>query len=791
MRIPIHENRVWRLVTPFAAPLGLLACTLLMCGDVLISPRDDVLGKAGLDLQLLFGYYREFGFGQMRNGHFPLWNPHVFSGAPFFGNFQSALLYPINWIHLLLPLDKAINAEVAIHLYLTGLWMYLWTSHRRRLHPAACFMAAVLWMFGGPYFLKAYAGHLGPLAAMCWIPLVLLAADLLFDRRFAAGALLGVGAVAMQLLAGHPQTVYNTAIAVALYAVPRLIREPRRLQVAGGLIALYLGAVAVAAVQVLAGLAAAAESARAGSEVPKDFVRMFSLPPENFLTAVAPGFFGDLTQLDYWGRAYLWEMSLFMGVTGLALAVYAVAANWRGTRRYWVPLLILLLFALGGYTPLFSLLYEYLPGFTKFRGHSRFIVPAGAFLAMLAATGLDGMIHTPRLSRFMAVGTLAFGGLAGGAGLWLRLSGDPQWARLLAALDATHESYIPRSVFAEESFITFTRQFASGGLLICAGTCLLLCLLWSLRARSHKVAYAMVGLAVLEVFIFARHSRATFSLATTQPRKLQQLLAQRPPGYRILNTELPNSAMMLVISDIWGFDPLVLGRYMSFMAWSQGMDPATTNPADVQFTSYPPLYRMLRWRDLWVTGPEGPRLGKSNTPPLPQLVLLHQYKVLPERDRIFEALIAPGFDPAHTVILESEPNPRPVQGPAAGAARVVESTTDSLTIEAEVPRATILLITDSYSRDWRAVPLDGGTQQRYEVLPANYVLRAIPLQEGRHRLRLEYAPATFQTGKWITCVALVVYVALLGWFGWARMAARAPSKTLNSPNPDQSVDAPL
>ena len=82
------------------ALLILFGLTLLMFVDVLFSPRGVILSQLGTDLSSQFVYWREFGFSQLGQGNLALWNPHIFSGMPYFGGFQSALLYPLNWLFL-------------------------------------------------------------------------------------------------------------------------------------------------------------------------------------------------------------------------------------------------------------------------------------------------------------------------------------------------------------------------------------------------------------------------------------------------------------------------------------------------------------------------------------------------------------------------------------------------------------------------------------------------------------------------------------------------------------------
>jgi len=130
-----------------------------------------------------------------------------------------------------------------------------------------------------------------------------------------------------------------------------------------------------------------------------------------------------------------------------------------------------------------------------------------------------------------------------------------------------------------------------------------------------------------------------------------------------------------------------------------------------------------------------------------------------ERDEIFKALLDPKFDPRAKVILESAPQPRPEKS-AGGKVSLLSSSSDDLEITADIPRPAILLITDSYARGWRAVPIGPNPQRRYDVMPANYILRAVPLAAGRHHFRLEYAPLSYRIGKWISIISLLVFAAL-------------------------------
>jgi hypothetical protein len=753
------------VVTHVVAVLLLLGLTFAMFADVLIAPGSTVLSSSTTDLATEYIHWRDFGFSEIRAGNLPLWNPYSFSGAPFFAGFLSSLLYPFNAVYLVLPLAAAVNWSIALHVFLLGAFMYLWALSRG-LHPAACFLASALLMFGGAYFPHIFGGHLGVLSVLVWAPLLFLSFDKLADGRSFAWCLPGMLAVAMQILGGQPQCFYFTAVSIGIYAAFCLWRAPGRLRLVGGLFCAYAGGCALGAVQLLTGLDAARESVRTGG-VSYAFASTFSLPPENVLTLLAPFFFGDGIKFPYWGRCYSFEMTLFIGVTGLLLAVLGAVYGDRRVRRFSVCMaLILLLLALGRHTPLFKVLYAWVPGYDRFRGQAKFSFQASMFLVMLAGIGLDQLLRGAVVRRRALFLVLAASLVVGVCGLWIRLSVthfSPQgpWARVVRTLSVAQEVYLSKDAYAAPGFAERAGSFASRGLILAAGTLALVCaVLWSLR-YSRRMAWLLVVLAIVEVFVFARRTRVTFDLAVFSVPQLREFLARHPDDCRILISQQPNLGISLRRSDIWGYEPgVVQRRYMEFMAATQGASLKEMT-GYVRFHNISRLYSLLRLRYALVTTAKGSEILDLGEP-LPYLQLLTYYTVAEQRDQVFAAISEPSFNPRRRVVLEKRPDPLPVPSVGLGSARIVDSSTDHLTIEADLESPAILLVTDSYSSGWRATALPGSDQTRYEVMPANYVLRAVPLSAGHHRFRMEYAPRAFLIGAWISILSLVVYLSLIG-----------------------------
>ncbi len=747
--------------------LGLLAgLTLMMFADVLFASGSMTLSNGTTDLFLEYCHWRAFGFEELKHGNLALWNPYLFCGAPFLGGSQAALLYPPNVLFLVLPLHHAINWSIALHVFLAGAFTYGWTIHRG-LRPAAGFLAAAIYMFCGANFLHIYSGYLSFLCGFVWAPLLFLAIDGLFEKPGLSWSLLGMFAAAMQVLAGNPQSLFYTAVAAGIYCAFCLVRVRDRARFVLGLAGIVFGGVVLSAVQLFAGVDEWREMLR-NSGVPFQFAAMFSFSPENVLTLLAPHFFGDIKTVSYWGRCYLWEMSLFVGVSGLVLAV--IGALWGGSRarRFSLPMIgLLFLLALGAHTPLFHLLYDWVPGFNKFRGNSKFIFLASLFVALLAGLGFDQLTRGRRVPPYFAVALaimgfllLAFGWVAGSAPSFTAVPGP--WQSVMLAVTKTGETYLPPEACHKIEFVLGSARMACHGLMIGGATLALVAvLLW--RLQTWRCApHLLLALAVAELFVFARLSLDHFDLREAVNPGIKTFLEKHPGDFRIANLDYPNTALSLRVQDVWGYEPGIVLRFAQLVAFARGLpaDQAvllTTLPD--AFTGDSPLLGLLRCRFAFAEKDGGVAVSER-TNYLPHLVLVQNVRVLKERDQILSTVADAAFDPRKEVILESPPEPAPVASAPAGNVTLMDFSTDHLTIEAELPAPAVLLIPDVYAKGWRAMPLPGSSQKVYQVQPADWCLRAIALGAGHHRLRVEYLPLGFRAGRWITLLSVPIFILL-------------------------------
>jgi hypothetical protein len=598
---------------------------------------------------------------------------------------------------------------------------------------------------------------------MAWAPWIFLGLETWVSGRDRRGLLLASAAICLQILAGHIQYVFYTGVAAGVQALVISLVEPAaRWRALPAVTGCYLAGAAMGAAQLLPGLAASADGIRQ-QKLDYNFAAMFGFPPENFLTVVAPGFFGSLPQPTYWGRCYLWEMSLFIGAVGPLLIAIALSDPGRQRRGAVIDLVIaglLLVLALGVHTPLFDLLYGFAPGFGHFRSWSKFIFPATLFLVIVMATGADALLRGKKIPRIIAWGGLLAGLITEGAGFVLLFSPEAI-APFLNFIATSHESYLPAAVFTDPDLINEAGIHAglslslAGLILIVAGVILLF------LEEKPLLRWALPGLLMVEMIGFVAGQMTVSHFSDAMPDALRQFVAAHPGDYRVLDLAHPSNGFLLGAGDLGGNNPSVLRRYAEFINFTQGGDP--DHPTQyLPFKKIDPLFALLRFRYAFVPATNGLRVVESSVPPLPRLLLVSDYKTLDGRDAIFSALRDSAFNPAKTVLLEGKPEPAPQPG-AVGSATLVAESPDELTVEADTDRPALLLITDLYSRDWRAEPLPGSVQQDYHVMPADYILRAVPLMAGHHHLRIVYAPPSFPIGLGLSLAAWTLWLGLCIW----------------------------
>jgi hypothetical protein len=744
-----------------ALAIPFIALTAALFGKFLFQSTR-IISHAGTDITAQFRYWRLLGFSELAHGHLTLWNPYNFCGYPFFGNWQTALLYPPNWLQLFLPWPVAINWLIAIHFFLAGWITALWCRFRG-ISQVGSILAGMIAIGSGGFFLHIYAGHIPFLSTAPWTPLILLCVDGFMrdgwkSRRW---ILISIFAATMQLLAGYPQIVYYTALIAGIWILVQWRHAQHPIAALGLLAVAYLFAASIAAVQIAAGLAATAESVRSGGTT-MPMAASFSLPPENLLTLVVPQVFGDMTHLPYFGRWFLWESCLFIGAAAAALVLCAMLSRKnKNATAATILAMVTGLLALGSYTPIFPALYRFIPLYGSFRGSGRFGFFTTTFLAMLAGIGYDCLRagYRPRkLTAFVLIlpGALMF--IAAAFLAWQWKLNERMWDDFIAAIKNTGESILPPRVYADSDFWRIAPIFVNRQIML-SGICLVFAgglLLLSIRRRWPIHILALI--AMVEIVAFDLREIDSQPADLTIPSQWLSPVAAVARPQRVCIVPLPfvNSGPMLGQQDIFGYDPFIPKRSAQFMAASQGHDP-TNADYSLAIRRVSPMYKMLRLA-LFMHDETDPAIPVAGA--LPQALIVHHWQLETNAIESTAAMKSPDFNPTQTVMLQTQPSPLPQPGPSNDNVQILRQTTDELEIAATLEKNGILLITDNYSTGWRVIPLDS-TESNYHVLPADWTLRGIPLTAGTHHFLLQFSPPLIRIGKYISLASISLYSVLV------------------------------
>jgi hypothetical protein len=318
-----------------------------------------------------------------------LWTNLLFAGFPAAADPQVATWYPISPILHIIP--NSWNSFVICAYVLASCFSYgyVYTITRSKL---AAFVGGITYGMSG--FMMAHLDHTNMIHTASWMPLSIWALEKLRHRASPLWLIVGVGAIAFSILAGHPQiAVYSFGLS-AVYALTLGWNAPigrgKYYRLSFAVVGLGVG---LAAIQIIPTMELSALGLR--SEMTFEEFNAYSLPPVEAVKLLFPYFFGGsplwLYDIPYhfgsFGSSGLRETTGYVGLLPLMLAVIGLLSRKSiGIARFWLCVtLVAFLLTLGYATPLSSLVYH-VPLYNKFR------VPARHFIEMaLAVSALSGI----------------------------------------------------------------------------------------------------------------------------------------------------------------------------------------------------------------------------------------------------------------------------------------------------------------------------------------------------------------------------------------------------------------
>lgn len=753
--------------SPLAPALALLA----IATPILIWPWLSGAMAIPWDAKAHFLPQIQFLAQSLSRGDSPFWSPYVFGGHPQIADPQSLLFSPTFLILAFIdgtPDPWVVDMVLMGMVVVGGVSLMLW-AREQGWHWGGALIAALCFCWGASMAWRIQ--HVGQVLSLVWLPVALVCLEHTLKRGSTGWALLA-GLVLARIALGRDQVAMLGLYLLAAYVLWHLFTArhagPKKDRQTRTVLALTLSAavaMAVSALPILFTALLAQDSNR--PEIGLTDAGRGSLHPALFFTLLVPDVFGATGRADdYWGPpSAAWpDTGLFLAQNmgglyiGAIPAVLLLAGGCRGwlwareMRFFSLAAVVMTLYALGWYTPVFSLFHSILPGVSLFRRPADATFLLGAILSVLA-----GYCTHRLLTEYSARPRANIVWLAGSAAFLLTL------ASLIAmGFALAHDRLAGLAQPLGEALVSLSIAAAV--------------LIWAASRARRSPQLAALALAVITTFDLAYHNGP--SSATAQPAELYEVLGPDSTNATIatlkasvvtnevrrdrieltgLGFHWPNASLTHGLENILGYNPIRLGYYSE----ATGADDHVGLPDQRRFSPLFPSYRCQLAKLLGLrfiaTGVPVEQIDRSLAPGDLRLIartaeawIYENPDTLPRvmfatqaREVDFDQIIASGkwpeADLQRTVLVEEEvEETRVARRP--GRARLIRYGNTEIDVEVDSPDGGWLVLNDIWHPWWFAQLNPGSDGLELEVLRANVLFRAVAVEPGRHRIRFEFRP---------------------------------------------------
>jgi hypothetical protein len=736
------------------------------------------------------------------------WDLYVNSGLTVEGGTASlGFLFFQKLVFWLIPAPASVAWYMVLHLFIGGAGVYCLCRSIGTSRPAA-FLGGLVFAVSPEIASLINAGHVMKIATISFAPWAFYAFEKgLRTRRLIWFLTTGL-ILAYQFFHTHWQISYYTCLAIGVYGIIRTIgiiaREGKehawlipRLAALNLVVAVFFLTTAAMSLAPLAswsvdttrGVASGANQGKGGLD--QDEAMSWSLPPEELVTFVIPGFFGFSRQeagenprnihAYYWGRMNFTQTSDYLGL--LPWLLLPLPLMFRRDRYTWIActaVVVGVLFSLGKYTPFYRLLFDYFPGINHFRVPKMMMFIPVLGLGVLAARGMDLLldveVRASRLFRRYLYGILSLPLL-----LFLVLGLETAWKEHW--INALSDLLIRPTRYEQGPQLAVQRW---NNLVIETGVAVALAAAYafSFLAFSRKWISVAVLPAVLIGLYLADTARvnAKFLFLVAEPHKangtrtpvMEYLLNHNSPEYRVLpmNGADPMQYATNRIPVMFTSNPVQQRRWQDFLdafTFRSSM-PDMMNLKYLVYDSAQYEREKVQVGDAFVPvfrSPDGNEVVLENRKVLPKAWLVPAAGMVENPGMELALLRNPGFDPRRIALVET-PSSIPLAESAGrkpvdpGKVMVTRYEGERITVEAEPKRNVLLILGEKFSRGWYATVDCWPT----EIVPVNHVLRGVYLRPGAHRVEFFFDPLPFKIGKWLTLASFALFAAMLGLDVW-------------------------
>lgn len=750
--------------------------------------------------------YQEY---EDETGENVLWNPSIFSGMPIYMRVSPFTIH----------IDSLINVlgKIVYHFFwyflLGGLGLYLFLRQRKIPWYAAA-IVAVAFVALPDWQAMLGNGHFSKIRAIMVLPWLLFTFDYFIENRSWLSTGLFALAFSWLVRSHHFQIVfYGILILLFLYIYPviKLLIEKKYKEFGGLILKLAIAiilTIMTAAQPMLSTyeyakystrggnpveLGDEAESATQSGGVSIEYATKWSLAPREIIDFFIPRFTGGTSAEVYDGDQYsqvkgqqvpgYWGEMPFTDnydAMGMILFLFAVFGFIYYRKNSFVVALGIfitfsVLLALGRhFLFLYSIFYEYMPFFSKFRVPVMFAHITFIATFILGAFGLKALFEDLKEKDYKQI-LVVFGG---GILFLLYILMTKGSFAYLGANEAGRYNNQTLEIIKNIRMEFLTTDTIRVLVLVALTTLVIAGYLFN----KFKKEFAIIGVLVLvTIEVFSITSRQVSKINLVDENQLEQTAFAETPITQILEKQEDNMRALAISNDFQS------NYYAYFYPTINGYSAIKTqliqDIIEHNLFSYPSNTK-LNWNVINMLN--GKYIVSSNPLPLPFLdklaeassrkeILYQNNNVLPKAwfvkgiksfdspENLVLFMNDPSFKPDSLALLVN-PSLESINYSAGGTIEVTKYTPDEIELNVSTNDEQFLVLSEVYyPAGWNAETNDG---KDLEIKKTDHILRGVAIPAGNYSITFSFEPQTYYTSMtavWIGNIIILLLIAC-GWF---------------------------
>lgn len=741
-----------------------------------------------------------------------LWTNSMFGGMPAY---QVSVSYKGNilgYVDKIITLGLPHPASV-VFLYFIGFFILLMVL---KVDPWLAIAGSIAFAFSSYFFIIIDVGHNSKAHAIAYIAPVLAGIILTLRKKYILGGILTAVFLSLEIKANHPQITYYLVIMVFLLGISELIfafRQKRILQLMTSIGVLVIAAT-FAVLTNIATLWATwdygKDTIRGKSELTsnlenktsgldKDYATQWSYGIGETMTLFIPNFYGgasaskisensaivkalkennipqnQIAQFTkyplpflYWGNqpsvagpVYVGAIVVFLFILGLIIV--------RGPLKWWLlaaTVLSILLSWGHNFMALTDFFLDYVPGYNKFRAVSMTLVIAEVAMPTLAILALKVLFEKHLDQKKLVKSLQIAAGITGGItllfvimpGLFLSFTGPVD-----ASIQQNYQfpDWMMQAIRDERARVVRLDALRSFVYIILSAG-----LLWAfLYSKVNKTyVYIILGaLILLDMFAISKRylNNESFTAKTkvetpfTPTQADQQILQDPDPDYRVFNLTVStfnDASTSYFHKSIGGYHGAKLRRYQELIE-----NQISKNNMSV--------LNMLNTKYFILPGEDRQPTAQRNYDALGHAWFVEGYELVDNADLEMAAISV--FNPGDTAIIDKRfESALETFVPGRDSSASIELTAyapNHLSYQYETSKDDLAVFSEIYyPKGWNAY-VDGILTPHFR---ANYVLRAMVLPAGSHKLDFKFEPDIYVVGEKISLISSILLLIVIILFG--------------------------